>query len=69
MNPACKFYLETFAQCFTNLRTAAEAVCELSMQQAVNEEKGLASKEENSERNLTLSSNGIWKKSGHISSF
>lgn len=52
MGLACKFCHQTFAGCFTNSRTAAETVCKLGMQQAVNEEKELTSKEENSEIGL-----------------
>ncbi|XP_046608182.1 uncharacterized protein LOC124299203 [Neodiprion virginianus] len=69
MDLACKIYNQTFAGCFTNLWTAAETVCKLSMQQAVNEGKELTSKKENSETNLTVSGDGAWKKRGHTSRF
>ncbi|XP_074113794.1 uncharacterized protein LOC141536903 [Cotesia typhae] len=69
MDLACKFYDQTFAGCFTNLHIAAETVCKLSMQQAINEEKELTLKKENSETNLTVSGDGTWKKRGHTSRF
>ncbi|CAD6227261.1 GSCOCG00011964001-RA-CDS [Cotesia congregata] len=69
MDLASKFYHQTFDGCFKNLWTAAETVCKLSMQQAVNKEKDLTSKEEKSETNLTISGDSTWKKRGLTSRF
>lgn len=69
MDFASKFYHQTFAGCFTNLWTAAESVCKISLQRAVEEEKKQTLEKENSETNLTVSGDGTWKKRGHTSRF
>jgi len=64
-----KFHTQTFAGCFENLWKAAESIYKFSVKRAIEEEKKLTLKKENSDSNLTVYGNSTWKKRGHTSRF
>lgn len=59
-----EFYSKTYHYCLENLHTASKAVYVFCTKSAMQEEEDQTLKNENSNRNLTISGDGSWKKRG-----